>query len=112
MNKKHVPNVDQRRLNFLVKRDKVNSDSDAKNVLKLLYERIFITNGIAKNIGSSYGLKKVTVFVNSVIYRVTVILKLNVLKGIGLINCLQRYRDYEKSSILSTMELIFIKTVV
>ena len=112
MHKKHVLNADRKMLNFLERRDRINNDSDVKNVLKLLYGKIFITNDIRKNIGSNCGLKKVTVFVNFANYLDIVILKLRVLNDTGLAGLQIKTGIIKRSSILFTMEPIFTKTGV
>ena len=85
MHKKLVLGADQGTLNFLVKQDKINNGFDVKHVIKLLYGKTFTIKDIVRNIGSSYGLKKVIAFVNYVNYLDTVILNLKALKSIGLI---------------------------
>ena len=109
MHKKRVLNVDQKMLNFLEKQDKKDNDSDAKNVSKALFGKMFITKDIVKNIGSNYGLKKVTVFVNYANYLDTVILRLKELRDIGLTKLLKCIGITRKSNTSFTMELIFIK---
>ena len=74
MYKKLVLNVNQIKLNFSAKLYKTNNDSDVKNVSKVLFGKTLITKDIVKNIGSNFGLKKVTAFVNFANYPDTVIL--------------------------------------
>ncbi len=64
MYKKVVLAASRLELNFLVKLNKVNSDFGANNVSKLLFGKDRTIKNIVNNIGSNYGLKKVTAFGN------------------------------------------------
>lgn len=112
MHKKHVLNVDRRTLNFSEVQDKRSNGFDVKRVRKLLYGKISAIKDIVKNIGSGYGLKKVTVFVNYVTCRGTVILKLKALRNIGSIKLHKSITIIKRLNTSFTMEPIFIKTVV
>ena len=112
MNKKLVPSVDQIKLNFLGKPDKKSNDSDARNVLRVLSGKILITKDTVKNIGSNYGLKKVTAFVSFANYLDTVTLNLKELKDTGLTNLLKSNGTIKRLNTLFTMGPIFIKMVV
>ena len=112
MYKKLVLTVDQKTLSSLEKQDNKNNDSDVNSVTKLSYGRILKIKGIAKNIGSNYGLKKVIVFVNFANYLDTVILNLRELKSTGLGRPLKNSGIIKKLNTLFTMEHISTKLAV
>ena len=112
MYKKLVLNADQKTLNFLGKQDNKNDGFDVNPVTKLSYGKILKIKGIAKNIGSNYGLKKVIVFVNFANYLDTVILNLRELKSTGLVRPLKNSGIIKKLNTLFTMEHISIKLAV
>jgi len=58
MRKKDVHIANQKVLNITVKLDSINNDSDASNVLKLLFGEDLITVSVANNIGLNFGLLK------------------------------------------------------
>ena len=112
MNKKLVPSVDQIKLNFSVKPNKKSNDSDARNVLKVLFGKILITKDIVKNIGSNYGLKKVTAFVSFANYQDIALLSLKGSKDIGLAKLLKNYKTTSTLNMSFMMAPIFIKMAV
>ena len=112
MNKKIVLTVDQIKLNSSEKLNKINSGSDAKNVLKALFGKILLIKNTVKNIGSNYGLKKAIVFVNFLNCLDIVLLNLKESRNIGLIKPPKNNGIIRKLSTLFAMQPIFIKMVV
>ena len=109
MHKKRVLNADPKKLSYLVKQDSVNNGFDVKHAIKLLFGKIVTIKSIVKNIGSSYGLKKVTVSANFAYYPNTVLPNLKASKNIGLIEFLKSCMITNMLSILFMMAPIFIK---
>lgn len=111
MHKKAVLNVAQETSSFSAEQNKINNAFDATHVKKLSFGKTLLTRNIVKSIGSNYGLKKAIAFANFATYLDTVILRLKVLKNIGLTKLHKNIGTIKQSNTLSMMEPIFIKTV-
>jgi hypothetical protein len=110
MHKKHVPRADQEALNILAKPGKRNNGFDVKHVTKLLSGRIPVIKNIVKNIGSNFGLKKVTVFVSCVNCQDIAILNLKASKNIGSARSPKNQVTINRLNMSSMTAPIFIKT--
>lgn len=105
MYKKVAPTVKQVMLNETEKQDSVNNGLDVDNVSKLLFGNANTINYSKSNIGSSFGLRKATVYANFQYCPDTVLQSLKESKTIGLF-------DYRKNKLLIIHSISVLFTTV